>query len=108
MSRVPLTDFQAMGDWSANGLLPVLTELQGLKVTVVAGAAAVTDIALAGALTTDSLLSVLRLDRSASAATINLIDVTAEAAITSAGHLQLSTTDTTGDTLIVLWYDKAP
>ena len=77
---------------------------QTLTVAVVAGAAADTNIAITGIETEDSLVSVLRLNKDATAANIDITDVTAEADITSAGNIQLTDTVTTGDTLIVHYY----
>ena len=84
-----------------------VTALSGgsLKSSVVAGAAATTNIAISGIETTDKIVSVVRLDRDATAANINISDVTSEASITSNGNIQLSTTNTTGDALLVLWQD---
>lgn len=84
----------------------VIRELQQLKIRVAAGAAAATDITVAGIATIDTLVQVLRLDRDAVAANINLTAHGSEASITAADTIQLSTTDTTGDTLIVVYFDK--
>lgn len=81
-------------------------ELQRLKFTVVAGAGAATNIAVAGIATEDTLVAVIRLDRDATAANINMSNLIAEASITSAGNIQNSTTVTTGDALMVVWFDK--
>ena len=84
----------------------ILQELQGLRISVVGGAAANTNIAVAGIAENDTLLSVVRFDRNATAANITLADVSGIASITSAGNIQL-TAATTGDSLIVFWYDKS-
>lgn len=52
-----------------------------------------------GLLTTDTLLNVQHV----SGDLVTNADVTAEATIPTAGHVQLSTTATTGDFLIVTW-----
>lgn len=90
-------------------------ELQSLKVAVVAGAAADTNIALAGADTNDLIVSVLRFTTgdvvtesgapdTTATAVLDVTDLTAEAAITSAGQMQLADTDTTGDKLVVIYF----
>lgn len=71
--------------------------------TVVAGAAATTNIAITGIVREDLIVSVLRLDLDATAANINLTDVTSEVSVTSDGNIQLTTTNTTGDKLLVIW-----
>lgn len=73
-----------------------IRQLQGLKTATVAGALAATNIALAGAKTTDHIVSVI--EYAAGVPT----DRTAEASIPTDGNLQLSTTDTSGDTLVVM------
>lgn len=85
------------------------------KVAVVAGAAAVTNIPIAGILTGDALVGVVQFDLAAdtgSSATgnkvQNVVDRTSEASITSNGNIQLSTTVTTGDVLLVIWTDLTP
>ncbi len=81
----------------------VLQELQSLKISIVAGALAATNIPVTGIALVDTLLSVLQVPANALT-----VDRTAQASITSAGNIQLSTTDTTGAMLYVFWYDKAP
>ena len=81
-------------------LAQALKELQGLTQTLVVGAAADTNIAVAGIGVDDTIVSVLHNTAGV------LVDVTAEASITSAGNIQLADTDTTGDQLIVLWFNK--
>lgn len=76
-------------------------ELQGLTMDVVAGADVDTNIAITGIAVEDTLMAVLHY--TAGAAVANL---TSEAAITSAGNIQLTTTDTTGDQLVVFWFNK--
>lgn len=71
--------------------------------SVVAGAAADTNIAISGITRRDGLLSVIRLNKDATAANIDLDDLTSEVAITSDGNIQVDTTVTTGDKLLVIW-----
>lgn len=77
-----------------------IAELQALQTATVAGAAAATNIAISGITTQDTIESVVEF-----AAGVPT-DRTAEASITSDGNIQLSTTDTTGDVLLVRWYQK--
>jgi hypothetical protein len=74
--------------------------------TVVAGAAVNTNIALTGAKGEDVLLAVLRFDVNAGNFA-DVSDVVAETAITSDGNVQLTTTDTTGDKLLVIWLSSS-
>ena len=83
---------------------------QVLKFTVVNGAAAATDIAIAGIATADKIVGVAKLDFTLSEGTPNTrtweaSDLTSEASVTSAGNIQLSTTNTTGEVVLVLWLD---
>lgn len=86
-----------------------------IKSTVVEGTTKETNIAVAGIKKTeDTVLSVVRFDVAAdtgTSATGNKVaavsDVTSEADITSDGNIQLDTTNTTGDSLLVLWFDAA-
>lgn len=77
-----------------------IRELQSVTQEAVAGAAAVTNIAVAGIATTDTLESVTMFAAGVPS------DVTGEASITSAGNIQLSTTNSTGNTLLVRWLAK--
>lgn len=76
-------------------------EVQGLKQVVVNGAAANTNIAIAGIATVDKLIGVIEVPASAA-----LVDRTSVASITSAGNIQL-TQVTTGNQLIVTYFDVA-
>lgn len=76
-----------------------IRELQGKQIAVVDGAAVDTNIAIAGITTADTLGAVIRFVTDTP--TSNLVD---EAAITSDGNIQLSSTNTTGNKLIVEWY----
>lgn len=99
-------DIQEIKD-KKGSLYDLIKELQGLKITVVAGAAADTNIAISGIKTEDTLLAVLEIQppTAASGDTIKG-DRTSEASITSDGNIQLTTTDTTGNQLLVVWWDK--
>jgi hypothetical protein len=74
-----------------------------LRSATAAGTTAATNIAISGIKTSDVLAAVLLLNRDATAANINIGSVLSEASITSDGNIQLSTTNSTGDTLIVFW-----
>jgi hypothetical protein len=87
----------------ANGKAIPLVAEYSLKKTVIAGGAA-GDLAVAGILTTDTLVAVIRLDRDATAANVNISDVTAEFSITAADTINNAAgTNTTGDSLLVLY-----
>lgn len=75
------------------------TQIDSEQRLFVAGDTANTDIAVTGLLTTSVLKRVTR-----SVAGVPS-DVTAEAGILTDGNLQLTTTDTTGDVLEVVWQD---
>lgn len=81
-------------------LAAVLTELQSLKITVVAGTTAVTNIPVALIDSLDTFVSVIRFHSGTPS------DVTSQTSVTSTGNIQLATTDTTGDVLLVVWFDK--
>ena len=81
-----------------------------LKATVVNGAAAATNIAVSGIATTDKIVSVVKLDFTLAEVAPNVrtweaSDLTSEASITSAGNIQISTTVTTAEILLVFWLD---
>ena len=84
-----------------------LVELQGLKVAVVAGTTSATNIPITGIATNDTIVSVVLIAFVAGTPSLTITDVTSQASITSAGNIQLSTTNTTGDTLLVHWFDKS-
>jgi hypothetical protein len=88
-------------------LSQALVELQGLTFTVVAGAAADADIAITGfSYANDTILSVLHFNVTAGDID-TLTDKTSEVQAGSVdGAFQLSTTATTGDTLLVVWLNK--
>lgn len=80
-------------------------EARQVKTAVVNGAAADTNIAIAGLVKADELVSVVRLDLGAEEKFKGAEDLTAEAKITSDGNIQLDTTNTTGDKLLVTYVD---
>lgn len=69
----------------------------GMKPDVLAGAAAATNIAVAGAVVGDVIMGCIHNTAG------TLVDVTGEASFTTDGNLQLSTTDTTADQLLLFW-----
>lgn len=81
-------------------------EARAVKQTVVDGAAADTNIAIAGIKKDkDEIISVIRLDLESGEKLKAVTDLTAEAAITSDGNIQLADTATTGDRLLVTYVD---
>lgn len=74
-----------------------LGQLQAKRTSIVAGAAAATNIAIAGITQDAHLLSVIQMSGGVPA------DATADASVTSAGNIQLATINSTGDTLMVEW-----
>ena len=91
----------------SGSLRSILTEIQGLKFTLTAGAAADADITVTGITTSDTLASVIGFDPDNGTPADQVIDVTSEASITDDNDIQCDTTDTTGYDLLVIWYDKA-
>ena len=99
-----------------NRASPIAQQVDGIlnnlvvKFTVVNGTTAATNIAISGIATTDKIVSVVKLDFTLTEGTPNTrawdaSDLTSEASVTSAGNIQLSTTDTLGEILLVLWLD---
>ena len=87
----------------ANGLKDVLQQLQGLKVTVVAGGAA-GNITVTGIATTDHLVSVVHLDLGANAET----DLTSEFTISAANTINnAGGTSSANDTLLITYFDTS-
>lgn len=88
----------------------MLRELQGLKFTVVAGAGANTDIAVAGLGADDTLKAVIEVvDPGSAATTPVLVDRTSTTVIQSAGNIRsTAATNSTGAgaRLLVVWHDK--
>lgn len=87
-------------------LVRLLKELQADKTTVVAGAGAATNIAVAGLGVEDTIVSVVEYQFT-SGAVSGIVDRTAHATIQAAGQMRVSDA-TTGSTLIVKWEDKTP
>ena len=82
-----------------------IRELQGLQCAVLTGAAINTNIALTGATVKGTtLIAVLHNTVTTGVTEANRVD---EAAITTDGNLQLDTTDTTNDQLVVWFFQKA-
>jgi len=75
--------------------LHAIRQLQLAYQKVAAGDTAVTDIAIAGVGLKDQITSVIMFAAGVPS------DVTSEASVTSAGNIQLSTTDSSGNTLLV-------
>ncbi len=88
----------------ATGLTKALGAI-ALKCTLVAGAAANADIAVTGIAVEDTIIGVIHLEGTATYAAP--ADRLSEASITSAGNIQLTTTNTTGDFLLLLWHDAS-
>lgn len=82
--------------------VPLATK--GLRATVVAGGAA-GDITVTGIAVGDLLVLVARLNRDGTAATIDLSDITSEFTVAAAKINNAAGTNTTGDALLVLWWD---
>lgn len=75
-----------------------------IQVAVAAGAAVATDIPIAGIEPGDRLLAVLQMQPPTAASGDAIVaDRIDETSITSAGNIQLTTTDTTGNQLLVLY-----
>lgn len=76
------------------------------KLNVLNGTLATTNIAVASIATADTILECLHY--SVSGGNLNgIADLTSEVSITSAGNIQLSTTDTSGDLLVLKWQDAS-
>ncbi len=85
--------------------------LEGLQLRLAGGADANTGIAVSGVKTGDTLLSVSQLDVALTEGTPNtrawtVRDLTAEASIIAGDEMQLSSSNTTGSVLLVLWRGK--
>jgi hypothetical protein len=79
------------------------TPVTVIQTASAAGTTAATNIAIPGITINDRLAGVFLLNRDATAANINIGSVLSEASITSDGNIQLSTTNSTGDALMVIW-----
>ncbi len=76
-----------------------------LRFSIAAGAAADTNIAVAGIKRGDGLVAVIHVADGAEAALLKG-DLVAETNITSDGNIQVDTTVTTGDQLLVIWVKR--
>ena len=83
----------------------VLAELQNINFFVADGAAAEADITVTGIGLTDTVLAVMNLPVDGNVDDLTVMDV-AEVSITAADTIQLSTTATTGDKLLVIYLAK--
>lgn len=104
-STQPLFNTVQPGD--AFLLAQILRELQGLKFSIVTGAASLANIPVAGILLEDTLIAVIAIDGDNAVLASSVFSVTAQASITSNGNIQLSLTDTTTYRLVVVWLDKS-
>jgi len=77
----------------------------GLQFSLLDGTTAVTNIAVTGIATDDTLIACLHISTAASIAT--MADILSEVEITSAGNIQLATTNTTSDQLLLIWNDNS-
>lgn len=75
-----------------------------IKVNVLAGASASTNIAVTGIATEDTIIGCFEFATAAAIAT--LTDRTATTSITSAGNIQC-TDDTSSDALLLIWHDAS-
>lgn len=98
---------------AGRALARVLEELQGLKCNVLAGAAAETNIALAGIGIDDTILAALLYRDPASAATAAVVKLTPSAngaggGIPIAGNVRFveATNASANDRIVVWWFDK--
>ena len=76
-----------------------------MQVSVLAGTTAATNIAVTGIVTTDEIIWCGHISTAAAIAT--LADITSEVSITSDGQVQLSSTDTSSDALLLFWIDTS-
>jgi len=98
-----LKDLERTKTWKNDAIREVdakAAKALALKKGVATGDSAVTDIPVAGILTTDTLRSVLVQDSTTGVFSSNEL---ADASITSDGNIQLATFDSTGKTLLVEW-----
>jgi hypothetical protein len=86
----------------------VLATDSGVRQAVIDGGAAGA-LVLTGVLATDRLISVARLNRDATAANVDLDDLTAEFSISDDDEItNAGGTNTTGDALLVTWSTPSP
>jgi hypothetical protein len=91
----------------ANGRAVLATD-SGVRQAVIDGGAAGA-LVLTGVLATDRLISVARLNRDATAANVDLDDLTAEFSISDDDEItNAGGTNTTGDALLVTWSTPSP
>lgn len=88
----------------ASGMTAALPQFN-LKLSIVDGAAAATNIAITGIATEDLLVAVIESTTKASIA--SRADRLSDASITSAGNIQLATTNSTSNQLEVWWVDRS-
>ena len=72
---------------------------------IVDGTTATTNIAVTGIATADKLVAVIGFDPDHATPASQVQNFSGEASITSSGNIQLSTTNTTGFDLLVIWMD---
>lgn len=91
------------------GAVSIATVAAAIRTALVAGGTATTALVVAGIGVGDHIVSVIQLDVAADTGTSatgnkvqNAVDLSGEASIT-AGHVALSTTNTTGDLLLITW-----
>jgi hypothetical protein len=112
LALVSLTDLQNYQNnlellSDKNSIHSILKELQGFKVVALAGTTSATNIAVTGIATVDTILKCFQVEPDNGTAATMLTDRTSETSITSAGNIQLSTTNTTGKQLLLFYFDKA-
>lgn len=91
------TTLLGQGGSGLNDRLPlILAELQSLKFKTVTGAAAVTNIAIAGITTKATIVAAVNLT--------DLADVSELPAVTSAGNIRFPTANTSSKQLLIVYY----
>ena len=88
-----------------DALTKVIEELQGVKMFVATGAAAEATITVTGIGADDTLVAILQLPATGNIDDLVVIDLD-EASIEAANEIELATTDTTSDKLLVIWAAK--
>lgn len=90
---------------------PVAEQVDGIlnnlvfQVDLVNGTTAATNIAVSGIKTTDKLMAVIGFDPDNATPASQVQNFSSEASITSDGNIQLSTSNSTGFDLMVMWLD---
>ena len=100
---VPIQVYSNNPELALPAMYLAVQELQGRKITVVAGADVNTNMAVSGIATEDKILSVIAHKNDGTV----VDDVTDEASVTSAGNIQVTTTNLTNYFVVVHWYDKS-